>query len=279
MEQNLRKVLLTGSKGFIGQNLKIELIKQGFDVLEINEDIFLSKGWKVDLLLQLIRIKPEVIFHVGACSDTLEKDVNYMMVLNFEFTKILVDWSLQNDSKLVYSSSAASYGENNLYPSNLYGWSKYVAEQYVVSNNGIGLRYFNVYGPKEEHKGKMASVAYQSYIKNMNGEECKLFPKKPTRDFVYVKDIISANMFAFHNYFNLNKKYYDVGSGESRSFEDVLDNLDIPYTLHDEKMIPQGYQFFTCSDKDKWMTGWKPEYNLEMGIQDYKNYLELSMKK
>ena len=106
----MTKVLLTGSKGFIGQNLKIELIKKGFDVSEINEDIFDSNGWKVELLLQLIRIKPEVIFHVGACSDTLEKDVNYMMILNFEFTKMLVDWSLQNDSKLIYSSSAASYG-------------------------------------------------------------------------------------------------------------------------------------------------------------------------
>jgi ADP-L-glycero-D-manno-heptose 6-epimerase len=275
----MTKVLLTGSKGFIGQNLKIELINQGFDVLEINEDIFSSTIWKIDLLLFLIRNKPKVIFHVGACSDTLEKDVNYMMVLNFEFTKMLVDWSLQNDSKLIYSSSAASYGENNLHPSNLYGWSKYVAEQYVITNNGIGLRYFNVYGPKEEHKGKMASVAYQSYIKHMNGEECKLFPKKPTRDFVYVKDIISANIYAFLNYDNLNKKYYDVGSGESRSFEDVLNNLEIPYTFHDEKMIPEGYQFFTCSNKDKWMTGWKPEYNLEKGMNDYKSYLELSMKK
>ena len=275
----MTKVLLTGSKGFIGQNLKIELIKKGFDVSEINEDIFDSNGWKVELLLQLIRIKPEVIFHVGACSDTLEKDVNYMMILNFEFTKMLVDWSLQNDSKLIYSSSAASYGENNLHPSNLYGWSKYVAEQYVISNNGIGLRYFNVYGPKEEHKGKMASVAYQSYIKNTNGEECKLFPKKPTRDFVYVKDIISANIYAFLNYDNLNKKYYDVGSGESRSFEDVLDNMKITYTYQDEKMIPEGYQFFTCSDKNKWMEGWNPEYNLEKGIEDYKNYLELSMYK
>lgn len=275
----MTKILLTGSKGFIGQNLKIELIKQGFDVLEINEDIFLSKGWKVDLLLLLIRNKPEVIFHVGACSDTLEKDVNYMMTLNFEFTKILVDWSLQNDSKLIYSSSAASYGENNLYPSNLYGWSKYVAEQYVISNNGIGLRYFNVYGPKEEHKGKMASVAYQSYVKNMIGEECKLFPKKPTRDFVYVKDIVSANLYAFLNYDKLNRSYYDVGSGESRSFEDILNILGIPYTYYEEKMIPEGYQFFTCSDKNKWMTGWEPEYNLEKGLYDYEGYLKLLINK
>jgi ADP-L-glycero-D-manno-heptose 6-epimerase len=275
----MTKVLLTGSKGFIGQNLKVDLIGQGFDVIEINEDIFGSKQWKTDLLLELNRSKPFAIFHVGACSDTLEKDVNYMMILNFEFTKMLVDWSLQNDSKLIYSSSAASYGENNLHPSNLYGWSKYVAEQYVTSNNGIALRYFNVYGPKEEHKGKMASIAYQSYVKNINGEECKLFPKKPTRDFVYVKDVVSANIFAFMNYTNLNKKYYDVGSGESRSFEDVLDNLGISYTYHDEKLIPNGYQFFTCSNKDKWMTGWKPEYKIENGLKDYKDYLELSINK
>ena len=81
------------------------------------------------------------------------------------------------------------------------------------------------------------------------------------------------------NYTNLNKKYYDVGSGESRSFEDVLDNLGISYTYHDEKLIPSGYQFFTCSDKDKWMTGWKPEYKIENGLKDYKDYLELLINK
>ena len=150
--------IVVSKRGFIGQNLKIELIKQGFDVIEINEDIFSSTGWKTELLLFLIRNKPKVIFHVGACSDTLEKDVNYMMVLNFEFTKMLVDWSLQNDSKLIYSSSAASYGENNLHPSNLYGWSKYVAEQYVITNNGIGLRYFNIFGPRQNPNNPYAAV-------------------------------------------------------------------------------------------------------------------------
>lgn len=273
------KVLLTGSKGFIGQNLKIELENLGFEILEINEDIFKDIDWKKKTIETLQKTQPNAIFHVGACSNTLEKDVNYMMVLNFEFTKCLVDWTLSNNVKLIYSSSAASYGENNNYPSNLYGWSKYVAEQYVISNNGIGLRYFNVYGPKEEHKDKMASVAYQMYVKNLNGVECKLFPKKPTRDFVYIKDIISANIYAFNNYYTLNKNYYDVGSGESRSFEDVLDNMGISYSYHNEKMIPEGYQFFTCSDKDKWMTGWKPKYNLEKGAKEYKNYLELSINK
>ena len=267
------KVLLTGSKGFIGQNLKEELISLNYEVIEINEDIFQSDNWKSDLLSTLIKHNPQGIFHVGACSDTLEKDVNYMMVLNFEFTKVLTDWSKENNSKLIYSSSAANYGENNNYPSNLYGWSKYVAEQYVISNNGIGLRYFNVYGPKEEHKGKMSSVSYQSFIKHNLGNECKLFPKNPTRDFIYVKDVVSANIFGFLNYNELNLNHYDVGSGESRSFEDVMNIMEIPFTYHNENLIPTGYQFYTCSNKDKWMKGWKPQYNLELGLNEYKNYL------
>lgn len=269
----MTKVLLTGSKGFIGQNIKEELLSLNYDVIEINEDVFESSKWKSNTLSILMEHKPNVIFHVGACSDTLEKDVNYMMSLNFEFTKLLTDWSKEFNSKLIYSSSAASYGENDDYPSNLYGWSKYVAEQYVISNNGIGLRYFNVYGPKEEHKGKMSSVAYQSYVKHQFGNECKLFPKKPTRDFIYVKDIVSANIFGFLNYDNLNNNTYDVGSGESRSFEDIMEIMGIPFTYHDETLIPKGYQFYTCSNKDKWMKGWKPQYNLELGLNEYKNYL------
>jgi ADP-L-glycero-D-manno-heptose 6-epimerase len=269
----MTKVLLTGSKGFIGQNLKEELLSLKYEVIEINEDIFQSVDWKLELTSILMEHKPNVIFHIGACSDTLEKDVNYMMVLNFEFTKVLTDWSKEYNSKLIYSSSAANYGENDSYPSNLYGWSKYVAEQYVISNNGIGLRYFNVYGQKEEHKGKMSSVAYQSYVKHNNGNECKLFPKKPTRDFIYVKDIISANIFAFLNYDKLNFNYYDVGSGESRSFEDIMNIMEIPFTYHNEDLIPEGYQFYTCSNKNKWMTGWTPQYNLELGLTEYKKYL------
>lgn len=273
------KVLLTGSEGFIGKNLKEELLNQGHKIIEINENIFESESWKTDLTLLLTKNKPETIFHVGACSDTLEQDVNYMMILNYEFTKELVNWSMQNDAQLIYSSSAANYGENESHPSNLYGWSKYVAEQYVISNNGIALRYFNVYGPKEEHKGKMASVAYQSFIKHIDGVECKLFPKKPTRDFVYVKDVVFANIYAQQNYDQLNKKYYDVGSGQSRSFEDIMNIMGIPFTYHNEESIPNGYQFYTCSDKRKWMPGWNSEYTLEKGLNEYMDYLELSINK
>jgi ADP-L-glycero-D-manno-heptose 6-epimerase len=212
---------------------------------------------------------PEVIFHVGACSDTLEKDVNYMMTRNFEFTKILSEFCFVNQVKMIYSSSAANYGTNGLYPSNLYGWSKYVAEQMVIQNGGIALRYFNVYGPGEEHKGKMASVALQMINKVKNGEDVKLFPGNPKRDFVYVKDVVSANIHACENYDDLSYTYYDVGFGIARSFEDVLNILNIPFTYHQESEIPKGYQFFTECDKTKWMPGWEPKYSLEEGLEDY----------
>ena len=276
----MKTILVTGSKGFIGKNLINELKNKGESIIiEINEEIFDSENWDLELLKILIENKPDVIYHIGACSDTLEQNVNYMMKLNFEFTKVLVDWSSENNSKLIYSSSAANYGQNEKYPSNLYGWSKYVAEQYVISNNGIGLRYFNVYGPGEENKGKMSSVAYQSFVNKSEGKTWKLFPKKPTRDFVYVKDVVSANFYAEKNYKKLNKNWYEVGSGESRTFEDVLENMGVFYYYHEEKMIPNGYQFYTCSKKEKWMSGWTPEYNLERGIKEYKDYLLLSINK
>lgn len=276
----MKTILLTGSKGFIGKNLLNHLRNQGEEIIiEVNEDIFENEEWYIELSKLLIDNKPEVIFHVGACSNTLEKDVNYMMKLNFQFTKILVDWSVENNSKLIYSSSAANYGVNEKYPSNLYGWSKYVAEQYVISNNGIGLRYFNVYGPGEENKGSMSSVAYQSFIQKMKDKSWKLFPKKPTRDFVYIKDVIDANLFAEKNYDTLKNKWYEVGSGESRTFEDVLECMGVLYYYHNESAIPNGYQFYTRSDKSKWMKNWKPNYNIEKGLREYKDYLLLSMNK
>jgi len=266
----MKNILITGTKGFIGKNLAYEL-SDLFLIHEINEDIFESDNWGDTLLKKLQDIDPDVIFHIGACSDTLETDVNYMMIRNFEFTKILSEYSFTNETKLIYSSSAANYGTNNLYPSNLYGWSKYVAEQFVIQNGGIALRYFNVYGPGESNKGRMASVAYQMLEKIRNGEEVKLFPGEPKRDFVYIKDVISANIFAYKNYDDLVYEYYDVGCGESRTFEDVMNILELPYTYYREDEIPLGYQFFTQSNKEKWMPGWYPEYPLEMGL---KNYIE-----
>lgn len=264
------KILITGTEGFIGRNLKQEL-ESKYEILTF-EELNLEGNWK-NQLQSIFRDGLEAVFHIGACSDTLEQDVNYMMLLNYEVTKYLTDLCSDYLIPIIYSSSAANYGVNNEYPSNLYGWSKYAAEGYVTSNNGIGLRYFNVYGPGEEDKGRMSSVAYQMFIRNQNQEDIKLFPKKPLRDFVYVKDIIAANIYAFENYDTLNSEWYEVGSGEARGFEDKLQIMGIPFTYHPESVIPVGYQFYTCSNKNEWMSGWKPKYNLESGLRDYVEYL------
>lgn len=274
INHRLKKIIITGTEGFIGNNLKKELEKN-YIVHSINEDIFENDDWFNLTIEKLKEINPEGIFHVGACSDTLETDVNYMMIRNYEFTKIISDYCSEFEVPLIYSSSAANYGINNLHPSNLYGWSKYVSEQYVIQNGGTALRYFNVYGPGEEHKGKMSSVAYQMFLKNESKLDIKLFPKSPKRDFVYIKDVINANIFAYNNFMECTNKYYEVGTGDARTFEDVLNIMEIPFTYTSENEIPLGYQFFTQSDKTKWMNGWEPSYNIEMGLVEYKNYLTL----
>ena len=251
------RVLITGTNGFIGSQLK----KYFDNPLEMNEDVLVTKEW-------LDENNPYAVLHVGACSNTLETDVNYIMKVNFESTKILTDWCKANNKRMIYSSSAASYGTNGEHPSNLYGWSKYVAEQYVISNGGVALRYFNVYGPGEERKGNMASMAYQMFIAG----HAKLFPGKPKRDFIYVDDVAIANLHAFAHYDVLSGKKYDVGLGEAHSFEYIADALEIPYTYHDPSAIPEGYQFYTCSNPRNWMPGWAPEYSIKTTLQLCKTY-------
>lgn len=262
------RYIITGTKGFIGRNL-LNRLKDKNTCEEINEDIFENENWKNTLKEILEDFIPDAIFHIGACSDTMNSDVNYMMTRNYEFTRQLSDYCGLNDTPLIYSSSAANYGTNNLYPSNLYGWSKYTAEQYVIQNGGIALRYFNVYGPGEEDKGRMASVAHQMLQKKKNGETIKLFPLKPKRDFVYIDDVIDANLYALENYYEFHFYYYEIGSGEARLFEDVMTLLGLDYTYTSEEDIPKGYQFNTVSNKNKWMKGWEPKFNLEMGLDDY----------
>ena len=145
-----------------------------------------------------------------------------------------------------------------------------MAEQYGLALGGqfIALRYFNVYGPGEEYKNKMSSIAYQAYKQGV----FKLFPKKPKRDFVYIKDVVSATLYPLTN--EVPSGIYEVGSGEARIFEDVLDNLEISYTYRNEIDIPEGYQYYTESDSKKWMPGWTPKYNIETGIKAYKKYLD-----
>ena len=270
----MKKILVTGTKGFIGKNM-VSLLQNTISIVyELDAEYFDNPDWQSELKEHLVSILPDVIFHIGGHADTLEQNTNFIMERNFESTKIISDYCLLKNIPLIFSSSASCYGINNDYPSNLYGWSKYTAEQYVIKNGGIALRYFNVYGPHEEHKGIMASVAYQMYKKNYEDEDIKLFPKYPRRDFVYVKDVVLANHYAYQNYDDFKGHYYDVGYGEPRGFEDVLSNLDIEFTYEDESIIPLGYQFYTCSNREKWLPYWRPKYNLEDGLSDYMKYLK-----
>jgi len=274
----LKKQVVTGSAGFVGKRLVASLMKQGIEVSGIDDDYFKSQHWKQDLITSLEAANPQVVFHVGACSDTLEQDVQFMMTRNYESTKVITDWCIKNDRKIIYSSSAANYGENGLFPSNLYGWSKYVAEDYVIKSGGVALRYFNVYGPGEQNKGKMASFLHQAFLMNKARQEIRLFPGKPLRDFIYIEDVISANIHASLNYGNITGNYYEVSTGHANSFEEKLEIFGLNYSYLDESFIPKGYQFYTCGKPEKWMPGWKPQFSLEDGVLDYKLNLENEYK-
>jgi ADP-L-glycero-D-manno-heptose 6-epimerase len=269
------KVCVSGNNGFIGRALYNKIQELGHIPLGLEKWIFDRVRWQDRLHEYLVNLSPDVIFHVGACSDTQNHDVNEMMKLNVESTMIIADYCQFKKIPIIYSSSAACYGTKGT-PNTLYAWSKYLGEQYVTKCRGISLRYFNVYGMNESHKGKMASIAYQSFLKHNNGEKVFLFPNKPTRDFVYINDVVSANIHAWQNYEQLQGGMYEVGSGESRPFEDVLDIMKIPYTHLDESNIPENYQEFTCSDPKRYLKGWNPEWNLEKGIDNYLALLKVS---
>jgi len=274
----MKKAIVTGADGFIGKNLVAELEKSGCIVYRVIEDHLDFDDWQERLLSELNHFNPEVVFHVGACSNTLELRSQYIMERNFQSTKVLVDWCRNAVIPLIYSSSAANYGTNGRYPSNLYGWSKYVAEAYVSSNNFVSLRYFNVYGPGEDDKENMASFFHQAFTMNNKSQTPKLFPGRPRRDFVYIKDVISANTIAFDNFNICGGGVYDVGTANPREFEEGLELIGIEHTYASSDSIPVGYQNFTCADIKKRLPGWIPKFQLEDGLTEYLTYLRRNQK-
>lgn len=271
----MSKVLVTGNKGFIGKNLIATLEKKySQEVFSFDQDVFESANWIDVISDNLDSIKPSTIFHVGACSNTQETNSQFMFERNFESTRVLVDWSKKNRIPLIYSSSAANYGTNGIYPSNLYGWSKYAAELYVASNWGISLRYFNVFGPGEEEKGKMASVFFQAHSLNLHGQEIGIFPGRPQRDFIFVDDIVAANIYAQGSFRENNLNVFEVGTGVSHTFEEGLDHLELPFFYVSVNQVPTGYQYLTRANCSKFMPGWHPKFTFHEGLDRYKEYLE-----
>ena len=256
------KILITGHNGFIGKHLVDHLYED--DLVLLEKDFISEDKWEHKLIEYVDSV--DLIYHIGAISDTSLQDYNEMLKYNYHFSTKLFDYAQMKGKKVIYSSSAAIYGTTGL-PTNIYGWSKLMAEQYGmnVCDQFVSLRYFNVYGPGEEHKGKMASVVYQAYKQG----RFKLFPGNPKRDFIYVFDVVTANLMAK----NASKGIYEVGTGKMNLFESMLQGFDIPFTYHPQKMIPSWYQYNTQADKSKWIPGWQPNYDLKKGLKHYKEYL------
>ncbi len=284
-------IIVTGGAGFIGSNLVKALNARGrTDILVVDD---LTEGKKfVNLVdcdyveyldkadfLELIRTNGfeeesvEAVLHQGACSDTTEWDGQYMMRNNFEYSKELLLFCQANDIPLIYASSAAVYGGGQVFveerqyekPLNVYGYSKFQFDQYVryhekdLKSQVVGLRYFNVYGPGEAHKGKMASVAFHHYNQIRETGIVKLFgeydgygPGEQSRDFVYVGDVVNVILF-FLDHSNISG-IFNLGTGRSEPFNHVAKavidwfgkgKIDyIPFPDH----LKGHYQSFTEAD-------------------------------
>ena len=183
----------------------------------------------------------EAVFHEGACSDTMEADGHYMMENNYRYSMILLDWCQDQDVQFLYASSAATYGSTDTFkeerqyegPLNVYGYSKFLFDQIVrqrlaqePSSQIVGFRYFNVYGPRETHKGRMASVAFHNYNQFKADGKVKLFEGShgypdggQQRDFVFVDDVAKVNLFFLDH--PGKSGIFNLGSGRAQSFNDV----------------------------------------------------------
>jgi len=249
------KIIVTGAAGFIGANLLRALNERGeTDILAVDNlsksekfrnlaefEIadYLDKGEFLDRVRRRELPRPDVIFHQGACSDTMESDGRYMMANNFRYSMELLDWCQDSGIMLVYASSAAVYGLGPVFaedrsaerPLNVYGYSKLLFDQVVRRHLAssktpvVGLRYFNVYGPRESHKGRMASVAYHHFHQFRSEAKVKLFEGshgfdngEQRRDFIFVDDVIKGNL---HFWDKPVSGVYNLGTGRAQSFNDV----------------------------------------------------------
>jgi len=256
----MTRVVVTGAAGFIGSNIVKGLNARGIDNIVAVDD--LTKGDKFRNLADL-RIedyidadefysifadggfgKVEAVFHEGACSDTMETDGKYMMDNNYGVSCSLFEACQQRGTRLLYASSAAVYGGSETFrespefeqPLNVYGYSKLLFDQRMRRECGedfkrnkkqvVGFRYFNVYGPREQHKARMASVAFHQFNQFQEHGKVKLFgeyggygPGEQTRDFVFVDDVVAVNLWFFDH--PEKSGIFNLGTGRAQPFNDV----------------------------------------------------------
>ncbi|MCC5922692.1 MAG: ADP-glyceromanno-heptose 6-epimerase [Crocinitomicaceae bacterium] len=314
-------IVITGALGFIGSCLVAKLNEMELKRLVLVDDFskkykehnLVNKSYlhKIDRSEFITWLKEkgddvDFIFHLGARTDTAEFDKALLDELNLNYSKEVWKWATHHKIPLVYASSAATYGlgehgyedshrvVEKLKPLNPYGdskndFDKWVLKQHLTPPFWAGLKFFNVYGPNEYHKGRMASVVLHAYKQINKTGKMRLFKShndkyrdgEQKRDFVYVKDVVSICYFMMQN--QLENGLYNLGSGKARTFKDLVNatframnrSIDVTY-IDTPEDIRDKYQYFTEANMNKLiLAGYKEGFHtLEQGVEDYvKNYL------
>ena len=314
-------LVLTGGAGFIGSCLLKKLNDCGVSDIIVVDNLASTEKWKnlvgkkFEMYLQkqeflmlmsqgkLDRI--DAVIHLGACSSTTEKNADYLMANNLNYTKALAAWCLKNGKKMWYASSAATYGDGSLgysdddsltpklRPLNMYGYSKQLFDEWLIKNKCqdklTGFRFFNVFGPNEYHKDSMRSMILKAFPRARDEKKISLFASdrpdykdgEQKRDFVYVKDVVEVIMY-FYKHPEVGG-IYNIGTGKAQSWNEVARAMfkalkcegEIEYVEMPE-ILKGKYQYFTEANLKKLRkAGCKHEFmTLEQSVADYvKNYL------
>lgn len=316
--------LVTGGAGFIGSALIHALNQAGNTDIVVSDILGQDEKFKnlvplryadyleADDLLILAEEDPQyfdqfsTIYHLGACSATTEKDASYLIRNNYEYTKALASIAIEKGIRFVYASSAATYGDGSqgmddtiedlhtLCPLNMYGYSKHMFDCYAQRmgwlDQIVGLKYYNVYGPNENHKGDMRSLVNKAYEQVTETGEIGLFKSyhpdytdgNQMRDFLYVKDAVAMTLH-LENTPTANG-LFNLGTGEANTWntlaEAIFEALDLKPNIKYIDMPEQlkgKYQYYTCANTDKLKsTGYDTSagYSLQDAVKDYvQNYL------